>query len=143
MIGTATNKQKLSFLMKYVALMVVIPIPVALPGIIAPEFILKSFFRPEYILAAPVLRILSVYVFIVGVDLVATQYILSMRMEKGYFLCALLGSLVGLILCLTLIPFAGAVGAAWALLISHGSFTLLFWARIRYSLRDLRYQVHT
>ena len=132
----ATNNQKIYFLFKYVVLMMVITIPVALPGIIAPDYILKTLFRPEYILAAPVLRIMSVYIFIIGVDLVVSQYILSMRMEMGYLFSVLFGSLVALILCIILIPSAGAVGAAWALLISHGILVSIYCAKIGYSLKS-------
>jgi O-antigen/teichoic acid export membrane protein len=134
--GAATNSQRIRFLMKYVGLMVAITIPVSMPAIIAPKFILETFFRPEYVSAAPVLRIMGIYVFIVAVDLVATQYVLSARMEKSYLLIVLSGNFASILLCLILIPSGGAVGAAWALLISHGILISLYWTRIRFSLKN-------
>lgn len=132
----ATRGERLRFLQKYAALMVAITLPLALPAILAPTLILETFFRPEYASAAPVLRIMGIYVFIVAGDLVALQYLMAVRSEGSYLQAMSVGGVVGVFLCLTLIPLAGAIGAAWALVISHGLAVSLYWVRIASSLRE-------
>lgn len=125
-MGQATNYQKLYFLTKYVFLMLAVAFPVAIPAIAAPVLILESLFHSDYVVAAPILRLMGFYIFIVAIDIVAVQYILSARMEKIYLLSVLFGSLVSVFLCLVFIPAGGAVAAAWALLISHGILVSLY-----------------
>ena len=129
------NGHKKYFLVKYTALMLMVAIPIALPAIVAPGFILETLFRPEYSAAAPTLRVMGVYLFVVSIDIVATQYVLSDRMEKSYLLSVLISGLISFVLCLYLIPVSGSVGAALALLISHSVLVIFYWIRIGYSLK--------
>jgi O-antigen/teichoic acid export membrane protein len=133
--GTATRLQKISFLQRYLTLILLITATIALPSIIFPKLIIATLFRPEYIDAAPVLRIFGFYAFIVGFDLVAIQYLLSSRIEKAYLYIIIFGGLLSVLLSFLLIPEQKGVGAALALLISHGIVVLLYWIRIGFSLR--------
>lgn len=114
------SKTKIRFLIKYSVVMFLAVLPISLATILFPELILKTIFKPEYITAATSLRVLGYYTFVFSVGLVASQYVISARMEKIYFISALIGGVLGFLLCLLLIPIFAEVGAAIALLVSHG-----------------------
>lgn len=128
--GTATKGQCIRFLLKYTALMGGIILPVALPAIIAPSAILQALFRPEYVAAAPALRVLGIYVIIFSIGLVASQYVVSARMERIYLGSVIVGGVVSILASFILIPKMGSLGAAIALLISHGTSISLYWISI-------------
>ena len=125
--ASVNSKMKVRFLIKYSTVMFLAVLPVSLASILYPEFILKTIFRPEYITAATILRVLGFYMLIFSVGLVASQYVISARMEKIYFVSVLVGGILGLLLCLILIPILGGVGAALALLISHSLTMAAYW----------------
>ena len=60
---------------------------------------------------------------------------MSARLEKVYMQSAMIGGIAGVILCITLIPSSGGIGAAWALLLSHGLAIMLNLIRVVISLR--------
>jgi O-antigen/teichoic acid export membrane protein len=107
--------------------MIIITLPICIPALIWPEVILKLLFKPEYVASASILRLMSLYLMVFSLGLVASQYVVSIRMEKFYFFSVILGSGIGIILCLVLIQSYKAIGAVLALLISHGFSILLYW----------------
>lgn len=133
--GSVSMKMRASFLLKYSGLMLVITSPIALIVIIEPEWVLGILFRAEYVSSASTLRVLGLYMLVFSTGLVAAQYIVSARLEKAYMQSVMIGGVAGVILCIALIPSSGGVGAAWALLLSHGFAILLYWIRIAISLR--------
>jgi len=133
--GSVTRQEKIQFLMKYVAVMSMMTLPVMMVVISVPTLILGALFRPEYITAAPTLQVLSVYVLIFSVGLVASQYMVSSRMEKSYTACVLSGAGIAVVASILLIPSMGGLGAAWALLVSHGFSIALYWYKIIVSLK--------
>lgn len=129
-VATATKDQNIRFLMKYTALMGGIILPVALPAIAAPAVILEALFRPEYVTAAPALRVLGIYMIIFSIGLVASQYVVSARMERIYLSSVIVGGVVSVLASFILIPEMKSLGAAIALLISHGTSISLYWIAI-------------
>lgn len=127
--GTSSANQK-SFLLKYVLLMLSITIPISIVVIFYPQFIIDTFFNEEYSNSIPILQAMGVYIYIVALDLVALQFLLSMRLERQYMLSIFLGAMIGAVLCLQLIPSFGGIGAVYALIISHGLSVTLWWAVI-------------
>ena len=121
------SKTKVRFLFKYSAVMLLSVLPVSLTSILYPELILKTIFRLEYITAAASLRVLGFYMLVFSVGLVASQYVISARMERLYFVSVLVGGVFSLTLCLIMIPMMGDVGAALALLVSHGLTIAVYW----------------
>jgi O-antigen/teichoic acid export membrane protein len=118
------------FLAKYSAVMIIITLPICIPALIWPQAILKVVFRPEYVTAANVLRLMALYLMVFSLGLVASQYVVSARLEKLYFFSVILGGGLGVVLCMILIqPYKG-IGAVLALLISHGLSILLYWVMI-------------
>ena len=122
-----------SFLLKYSCVMAAAALPVVIPSILFPGWIMKSIFKPEYASSAAILRILGIYLMVFSLGLVASQYIVSARMEKTYFASVILGGCLSVILCFMLIPKLSGLGAALALLIAHGISIGLYWvAMIRH-----------
>jgi O-antigen/teichoic acid export membrane protein len=108
-----------SFLLKYSCVMAVTALPVVIPSVFFPAWIMRSFFRPEYASSASVLRVLGLYLMVFSLGFVASQYVVSARMEKTYFSSVVLGGCLSLILCVILVPRLSGLGAALALLIAH------------------------
>jgi O-antigen/teichoic acid export membrane protein len=123
-------RRRLIFLGKYSLLMVMAVIPFSLPMWFFPEQILRSLFRPEYVSDAPILRIMSVYLVLLSLGTVASQYIISTRLEKTYLCNVLVGAAISVICCLWLIPKYQGWGAATALLVSHGITIGLYWIAV-------------
>ena len=71
-----------------------------------------------------------------GPYLVALQYIISVRMQKMYFVLSLIMAAVSIGLCFWLIPLYQSVGAAIALIISLGVSCFLYLVVIFVHLRD-------
>jgi len=119
--GSPTKRQKSLFLLKYTLVMLSISLPLALFAIVAPQFILEMLFHSEYVVAAPALQVMGIYLPVFSIGLVAGQYVLAARMEKAFFYSILVGATISILMCPVVIPSSGAVGAAWILLISHGA----------------------
>jgi PST family polysaccharide transporter len=94
-------------------------VPFCFPALLFPRFILTTVFSPEYASAAPVMRIMAMYILVYSLGLIASQYVVSARMEKVYFTSVFTGGVLSVLLCLWLIPKSGAIGAALSLLIAH------------------------
>jgi len=128
--SNVNNADRGRFLAKYSAVMIIITLPICIPALIWPEAILKVVFKPEYGTAASVLRLMALYLMVFSLGLVASQYIVSARLEKFYFFSVILGGGIGVVLCLVLIQSYKGTGAVLALLISHGLSILLYWIMI-------------
>jgi len=118
---------KIRFLIKYSTVMFLAVLPISLVSIFFPELILRIIFSPEYITAAASLRVFGFYILAFSIGLVASQYVISALMERVYFVSVLIGGILGLILCMIMIPMMGEVGAALALLISHSLTMAAYW----------------
>ena len=120
-----------SFLLKYSCVMAAAALPVVIPSVLFPGWIMNTIFKPEYASSAAILRVLGIYLMVFSLGLVASQYVVSARMEKTYFASVILGGCLSVILCFILIPKLSGLGAALALLVAHStSMTLYFVAMI-------------
>jgi len=124
--GTDRNTRR-RFLVKYSAVMFAAASPMAISSLFCPGLILRILFRPEYASAAGPLRIFGIYIMCFPLGLVASQYIVSTRMEKTYFASVIVGGILNVLFCLFLIPKLGGIGAAISLLIAHGISMGLYW----------------
>ena len=88
---------------------------------------METIFKPEYASSAAILRILGIYLMVFSLGCVASQYVVSARMEKTYFASVIVGGILSIILCLVLIPKFSGLGAALSLLIAHGISMGLYW----------------
>ena len=113
---TKKYHKRLSNLYKMLA---VIAVLIAIPLSFLSAWLIKLFYGPAYIAAAPVLRI---YIWSsLGLFLIfgLTQQLLAENKIKLLFAINLSGMLLNIILNLIFIPKFGLVGAAWATLISY------------------------
>ena len=121
-----------SFLLKYSCVMAATALPVVVPSVFFPGWIMKNVFKPEYASSATILQVQGIYLMVFSLGCVASQYIVSARMEKTYFSSVVLGGCLSVILCVILVPKLSGLGAALALLIAHSaSIALYFIAMIR------------
>jgi len=127
-----------SFLLKYSCVMAATALPVVIPSILFPGWIMTTVFKPEYASSAPILRVLGIYLMVFSLGCVASQYIVSARMEKTYFASVILGGILSIILCLVLIPRMAGLGAALSLLIAHGVSMGLYWLAMIQQIRKQR-----
>lgn len=131
-----SKRDKIKFLIKYSAVTFLVVCPVCLAAIVWPEFILRLIYKPEYASSAGALRVMGFYVMVFSLGLVASQYIISARMERLYFSIVIIGGILSLLLCFYLIPTMGDIGAALALLISNSIRIALYWIAIIKSIRS-------
>lgn len=134
--GSATRQDKFQFLMKYTLVMALLVLPATVVVVSVPEQIMEVLFVPEYISAAPALQVMGIYMIIFAIGQVASQYMVSARMEKAYTVYAILGGGLGFIMCFLLIPSMGGLGAALALLVSHGFSIFMYWRKVLLSLKS-------
>jgi len=120
-----SKSARVRFLIKYSTAMCLVICPFFLATIICPEFILKLIYSSEYVSAASTLRLMGIYLIILGFTGVVTQYLVSARLEKPYLCNILIGGTVSLSLSLVLIPKYGDLGAIVALLCAHSLLILL------------------
>ncbi len=119
-LPNVTHGRRMRFLLQYTAVTVLAACAIALPAIVIPSTLLRIL-NPEYASAAAPLRILGVYVIVVGIGQVATQYLVAVRRERIYSITVMLTGVLSIILLYTLIPRLASVGAALAVLISHST----------------------
>lgn len=115
------------FMAKYIAVMLLAALPMCLPALICPELILRVLFRPEYLSAAPIMRVLGVYVLLLSTGIAASQYIISARMDRTYLASVIVGGIFTIALNLLLIPKMAGLGAALSLIIGHGVSMMFYW----------------
>ncbi len=130
------KRSRTKFLIKYSTIMFLVVLPVCLATIIFPELILRLIYKPEYASSAGALRIMGVYMMIFSLGFVASQYIVSARMEKVYFTSVIVGGTLSVLLCFVLIPKLGGIGAAISLLIAHGISMGLYWVAMILHVRN-------
>jgi O-antigen/teichoic acid export membrane protein len=127
-----------SFLLKYSCVMAAAALPVVIPSVLFPGWIMKTVFKPEYASSAAILRVLGIYLMVFSLGCVASQYIVSARMEKTYFASVIVGGILSITLCLVLIPRLAGLGTALALLIAHGISMGFYWMTMIQHVRKQR-----
>jgi O-antigen/teichoic acid export membrane protein len=120
------NDSLIRFLIKYSAAMTGVVLPLILIMICIPDYIFQVLFKPEYAAAAKILPIFGWYLLLFSLGLVASQYILSVGLEKTYFLSVVIGGVISICLCYLIIPEYKSIGAAWVLLLAHGSSMVVY-----------------
>lgn len=118
---------RIGFLWRYVACSTCAGAIIGLPAVFFPSTILRIFW-PEYAFAAGSLRLLGLYVIVVGIGQVATQYLVAVHKEKIYSFVLILSGFLSLFLYYICIPQWSAAGAAFAVLVSHGVAIIIYFA---------------
>jgi PST family polysaccharide transporter len=118
------------FMIKYAVVMLLASMPICLPAMVFPKFLLGMLFRPDYLIAAPIMRVLAVYVLVLSTGIAASQYVISARMDKTYLASMMLGGILAIALNFLLIPRLAGLGAALALLVSYSVFMVACWLAV-------------
>lgn len=128
-------RARIRFLARYICIMLLVASPISLAAIAFPRTLLAILFTPEYSAAGGALRVLGFYVLVYAVGLVASQYVVSVRMERTYLLGVLIGGIASIALSIAMIPRFGPVGSAYAVLVSDSLSILIYYMAVA---RDLR-----
>ena len=111
---------------RYTIVMLVTSLPFALPMLLFPRTLTSLLFTEEYALLANYLPFLSIYLIAISIGVVYTQFMISMRMDKTYFVIYILSAVSTLIMALLIIPILGILGAFISLCIPHSIGCLLY-----------------
>lgn len=131
-INDHSFSERVHFLLRYGALAILAGSIIGLPAILFPGAILRIF-RPEYASVEGALRILGVYVILLGIGQVAAQYLIAVRKERTYGLVVMITGVLSIALYSVCIPRWSAEGAALAVVLAHGTaITLYIVAVIRH-----------
>lgn len=112
--------QRRIFVKRYLGIMLVCVIPFFIVLFCFSHWITVSFFTPEYRDLEQILPIFACYLLLLSIGVVYTQFLISMRKDKVYFLIYILTALATIPTALILIPHYGVVGATLALCVPHG-----------------------
>lgn len=129
-----TRKRKM-FVHRYLCIMIVGAMPFFILLFFFPKWITFTFFTSEYEELAEILPILACYLLFLAVGVVYTQFLISMRKDRIYFLIYVTTAVVTVPVALILIPLYGVVGATLALCVPHGLGCLCYFLCSRKILR--------
>lgn len=115
----ASRRERLRFLVRYLAIASATACLIAVPALMAPSFLL-SLVGPEFPTAAPAMRVLAVYMIMVAAGTVGVQYLVAARLERVFGITLMATALLSVGLLAVLVPPMGSLGAALAVSISHG-----------------------
>ena len=115
-----SQKQRKIFVRRYLLIMICCTIPFFIPLFFFSDVITKLFFTEEYSELSSLLPILACYLLILSVGVVYTQFLISMRKDKLYFIIYILGAIMTCVCAFVLIPPLGVLGAVLALCVPHG-----------------------
>jgi len=130
--------QQVSFLIKYMGVMVIAVLPVVAICVAFPELIFKLLFQPEYYSHAKMLPYLGCFFVLYATGWVAGQYLLSSNNEKAYFISCFFISIASVISCVILIPKYKSAGAIYALIISYVVANAINWFQVIRKLKNER-----
>lgn len=95
--------------------------------------IIDKFIGVEYADAIPVFNVLLVWMLIYGVALINNQFLVSLHLQKSYFVTTLVFGITSIWLSIYFIDKFGAKGAALSLLVAHtGSIFVQIFIVLRY-----------
>lgn len=129
-----SKTRKIRFLFWYSAVMFFSALLVCIPVLLFPELILKTLFRPEYVSETGTLRVFGVYMLVLSLTFIGSQYVVSAGLEKIYFASVAVGGVLSPVLCVVLIPYWAGFGAALSLLIAHSVSMAFYWMVMIYDI---------
>lgn len=120
---------------QYVFIMLIASIPFAVPMFIIPKTIVSLFFTAEYAQLSSYLPILGIYLIAISIGVVFTQFLISMRQDKTYFMLYASASIATILFAFMLIPLYGVLGAYLTLCLPHSFVCILYFV---FSIKYLR-----
>lgn len=113
------KEKRARFCKKYTMIMVVSCLPFFLPMMICPKLITSVLFSTEYVSLERYIPYFGIYLLALSVGVVFTQFLLSIRKDKTYFIIYTVTSLAIVVLAFLLIPDMGVLGAVITLCIPN------------------------
>lgn len=107
------------FVKKYVRIMILGTLPFFIPLFFFPKFVTTCFFSEEYAELYRYLPYFAIYLLALSIGIVYTQFLISMRKDRVYFLIYISGALLTIISGYILIPICGVLGGVLSLCLSH------------------------
>lgn len=114
------------FMTSLVGLSLAGAIVLAIPVLIAPQLLVDMLFREAFAPAAGPLRILALYVILLGVTEVVVPYLIASRNDRTYFYGVLLSSVLTTICYFIFIPLFSISGAAIAVVVGNAASLALY-----------------
>ena len=112
---------------KYFSIMLITVVPFAIPLILFPHFITNLCFTEEYSELGKYLPIFAIYLLALSLGIVYTQFLISMRKDKVYFVIYISSAMATLLASVVLIPSYSLLGAILALCIPHSIGCLFYY----------------
>lgn len=131
-----TPAKRRLFVRRYLAVMLVCTLPFAALLFFFPGWIARTFFTPEYVGLVDILPILACYLVALAIGVVYTQFLISMRKDRAYFVIFVSSAVVTVPVAFFLIPLYGVVGATLALCVPHGVGCLCYYFSARRYLKN-------
>lgn len=128
-----TVEKKKKFLKKYLLIMLIGALPFVVPLLFFSSAITNAFFTEEYMELALYLPYFAIYILALAIGIVYTQFLLSIRKDKAYFIIYTLGAALTVVSGLVLIPTYGVLGGVLSLCLPHSV------ACIAYCVTSLKY----
>lgn len=104
---------------KYCTIMLITVVPFAIPLLLFPQSITDFIFTEDYYELGKYLPIFAFYLLALSVGIVYTQFLISMRKDKTYFIIYISSALATILVSLILIPKYSLLGAILALCVPH------------------------
>lgn len=111
---------------KALNIILLISLPCSIGMYCISDLIVKIFAGKEFINSIPIMRIFSIYIFIISIaTFTGSITLLANRMEKVFMISLMTGSFLNFLFNLIFIPRIGALGAVIATLITEGTAVLI------------------
>ena len=121
LIQNNRSKEYINLTKKALNIILLISIPCSIGMYCISDLIVKVFAGMEFINSIPIMKVFSVYIFIISIaTFTGSITLLVNRMEKIFMISLIAGSFLNFLFNLIFIPKIGALGAAIATLITEG-----------------------
>lgn len=104
---------------KYLLIMACAIIPFVIPLCVCPKLITRVCFTEEYAALGNYLPIYGIYLITLALGIVYTQFLISMRRDRTYFIIYIASAMATTLSAFVFIPFYGLLGAIISLCIPH------------------------
>lgn len=131
-------KKRKDFVRNYLLVMIASTLPFAIPIVFFPRFVTNLFFSSEYSELAQYLPIFGMYLVVFALGVVFTQFLISLRKDKTYFIIYIGGAILTLIVSYIVIPKLGVLGAVLSLCVPHALSCICYCLFSLKYLKDVR-----
>ena len=125
--ATCTISERKALCKKYMFLTLLSTLPFFIPLFFFPQLTTNLFFTEEYSDLSNYLPFFGIYLAALAIGVVYTQFLISMRKDRLYFIIYVSSALFTVVTAFLLIPSLGVLGAVIALCIPHSIGCLFYY----------------